>query len=152
MTKKKLGLIVFLTFIGVMSYVGYNLEPATDTTTVTDTKEYVVKSSQNSNAVDLVGNAIDPNNELKIKVSDLKTKGNPKGEGTFVYVSKTSFSGVERFILWLVINDQAYKLNSPSSMVTPSLLWPREAEEGVWEKTGLNKYTATGAIEIVFGK
>ncbi len=91
-------------------------------------------------------------NKLKIEVKDLRSKDNPKGEGVFVYVPQTRFYGVKRNIIWLVIEGQAYPLNGPTKTLISSLAWPREAPEEVWDKTGLNPYTPTEAIEIVFGK
>jgi hypothetical protein len=46
-----------------------------------------------------------------------------------------------------------YVLNSSSKRVTPSLPWPRDADEASWNKTGVNKYNgASEAIDILFGK
>ena len=53
----------------------------------------------------------------------------------------------------MVVDSKAFALNSPSKMVTPSLPWARQADDAVWNKTGIDKYLgATQAIEIVFGK
>jgi hypothetical protein len=90
-------------------------------------------------------------NKLGIQTSDLQSMDNPEGEGKFVYVSQTRFSGVERYILWLVIEGKAYPLNGATKNVIPSLPWPRDVSEEVWNKTGLNRYSATEAIDIVFG-
>ena len=91
-------------------------------------------------------------NELGVGGREFRTKVNPKGQGIFVYDPRTRFSGVKRNLIWLVINNTAYPLNGPSKKLTPSLRWPREANEAVWKTTGLNQYMATEAIEIVFGK
>lgn len=91
-------------------------------------------------------------NKLGIRDVDLLSKPNPKGEGTFVYVSKTNFEGVERNIIWLVIDDQVFPLNGATKgIVTSSLPWPREADPQLWSRTGLDPYMATEAIKIVFG-
>lgn len=115
-----------------------------------------IESSQQSaeevNALRLVSAAIE-SNKLNVTSADLKAKKNPKGQGVFVYVSQTRYSGVERHVIWMTIDSKAYALNSPSKMVTPSLSWPRDADEPTWNKTGINKYNgASEAIEIVFGK
>ena len=91
-------------------------------------------------------------NKLGIVATDLLTKDNPRGEGIFVYVPKTRFSGVERRILWLVLNGEAFALNGATKGVTPDIKWPREAEPEKWSKTGLSPHMATEAIEIVFGE
>ena len=91
-------------------------------------------------------------NELDIVGADLLSVENPNGDGTFVYVEQTRFSGVERFIIWLVLDGTAYPLNGATKFVLPALPWPREAEPSVWERTGLSPYQATDALEIVFGE
>ena len=91
-------------------------------------------------------------NKLKVGGREFKTKVNPKGKGTFVYDPRTIFNGVERNLIWLVLDDTAYPLNGPSKMLTPQLKWPREASENEWKKTGLSPFSATEAIKIVFGK
>ena len=91
-------------------------------------------------------------NEFKVTESDLRAIKNRKGGGVFVYVPKTRFKGVERFILWMVIDGNAYALNGATKNITPDLPWPRKAPEKTWDKTGLDKYMATEAIKLVFGK
>ena len=90
-------------------------------------------------------------NELGIEASHLSEMPNPKGEGTFVYVPQTRYSGVERYVIWLVIEDRAFALNGVTKNITPSLPWPREAPDDLWQRTGLEKFSATEAIQIVFG-
>ena len=90
-------------------------------------------------------------NHLGIEASHLSEKTNPKGEGTFVYASQTRYSGVERFVIWLVIENRAFPLNGATKDITPSLPWPREAPDDLWQRTGLDKFSATEAIRIVFG-
>ena len=91
-------------------------------------------------------------NSLGIGGAEFRTKPNPKGKGVFVYDPRTRFSGVERNLIWVVVRDQAHPLNGPSKMLTPSLKWPREADPVVWKSTGLDPFTATEAIKIVFEK
>jgi len=103
-------------------------------------------------AVDLIARGIDPQNKLSITASQLKSKQNPKGEGTFVYVSQTRFVGVERYLIWLTFDGQGYALNGPSKETTPQLPWPRDAAPDAWKRTNLDPYIATEAIKIVFGQ
>jgi hypothetical protein len=101
-------------------------------------------------AIEVVASALGEN-KLEVDASALQSRPNPKGEGTFVYVPQTRFHGVERYVIWLVIDRQAFALNGATKgSVTPMLPWPREAPPGVWERTGLSPYSATEAIEIVF--
>jgi hypothetical protein len=109
-------------------------------------------SQEEKDALRLVGASVEANN-LNITSNDLKSKKNPKGTGLFVYVPQTRFFGVERYVIWIVVSSKAYALNSSSKMVTPSLPWPRDADEATWNKTGINKYNgASEAIDILFGK
>lgn len=109
------------------------------------------QSSEEANAIRLVGASVE-SNKLDITSNDLRAKKNPKGDGFFVYVPQTRYSGVERHMIWMVIDPKAFALNGPSKMVTPSLPWPREGDDATWNKTGINKFTgASEAVEILFG-
>ena len=65
-------------------------------------------------------------NKLKVGGREFKTKDNPIGKGVFVYDPRTRFYGVERYLIWYVINDKVYPLNGPSKMLTPNNKFPRE--------------------------
>ena len=108
-------------------------------------------AQDNHYARGIVIQAVEPN-KLKVGGAEFKTMDNPKGEGVFVYDPRTKFYGTKRYLIWMVINDVAYPLNGPSKMVTPSLKWPRDANPGTWEKTGLDQFMSSDAIEIVFGE
>lgn len=146
------GLVIFLG-CGIHSKPPASRSQKTLTPTPTSAaSEPNQQSEEEANAVKLVNAAIETN-KLNVTSNDLKAKKNPKGDGVFVYVPQTRYSGVERYVIWMVVDSQAYALNSPSKMVTPSLPWPRDADEATWNKTGINKYNgASEAIEIVFGK
>ena len=103
-----------------------------------------------SEAVASISTVLGANN-LGIDPSDLRKKANPKGDGVFVYVPQTRFSGVERYVLWMVIDGRAYPLNGATKDITPTLQWPRDAPDDRWKRTGLSPFSATEAIEIVFG-
>ncbi len=68
-----------------------------------------------------------------------------------MFVPETSFFGVERYILWLVLEGTAYPLNGTTKDLTPDLPWPREAEGDVWAQSNLGQFQATEAIELDFG-
>ena len=89
-------------------------------------------------------------NQLGIEASQLRGKPNPQGEGAFVYVPQTAYRGVEHYVIWLVIEEKAFPLNGATKNITPSLPWPREAPDDLWQRTGLEKSQATEAIRIVF--
>lgn len=89
-------------------------------------------------------------NILDIESAQLKEMPDPKGEGIFVYSPQARYHEVQRYIFWLVIEEMASPLNGATKDITPSLPWPREAPNGVWQWTGLDMYSATEAIEIVF--
>jgi hypothetical protein len=113
-----------------------------------DTKVVVV----DKDAIDLVGRAMVPT-ELKVEVNDLVAKKNPVGEGTFVYVPRTEFSGVERHVIWIVMDGKAYALTGPAKLLTPTLTTPAQATDTEWADTGVNRLNAEqDAVKIVFDK
>jgi len=104
--------------------------------------------------VNFIKKHIAVNNKLGITGKELRIKQNAKGDGVFVYVPKTEFYGVKRYVVWFVVDDHAFKLNSPSSMLTPNLKWAREEQNSlIWKKTGF-KYldTTEEALRQVFGQ
>lgn len=101
-------------------------------------------------SVQVVASALG-NNKLGVSPSDLRTKTNPKGKGTFVYVEETRLSGVERKLIWLVLDGKGFPLNGATKDVTPSLPWPREADQELWQATGLDPFMPTEAVQIIFG-
>jgi hypothetical protein len=100
-------------------------------------------------AVEPVASQIE-SNKLGITGANLETRKNPRGDGTFVFVRETRFRGVERYFLWLVIDQQAFALNGASKGLTPTLPWPREANAALWQRTGLDPYSPGEAIRILF--
>ncbi len=91
-------------------------------------------------------------NKLGIVAEDLRSLPNPRGEGTFVYCPTTRFSGVERKVIWLVLENEAIPLNGATKgSVTPLLPWPRDVPKEQWSATGLDPYSPSEALEIVFG-
>jgi hypothetical protein len=112
----------------------------------------ITSQARSADAISVVGRALQ-SNKFGVTVADLKTKPNPKGAGTFVYCPKTQFQGVERLLIWLVVDGTAFPLNGATKgAVTPSLAWPREAPKELWSKTGLDPYSPAEALRIVFGK
>lgn len=139
-TKVVAGLL--MTFAVSTLFQGATASPVAEFASVSGTQSA-------DEATQIVARAL--NGELGVTARDLLTKANPRGEGTFVYVAQTMFEGVERYLIWVVVDGSGYALNGASKNLTPSLKWPREAPDETWEKTGLDKYSASEAIEIVFG-
>ena len=110
-----------------------------------------VEPSESDLAIFIVSSHLE-GNLLGVSEDQLLAMENPKGSGILVYVPETRFSGVERFILWLVLDGTGYPLNGATKDVTPDLPWPRDAPEDVWSQTQLDPFQATEAIEIVFGQ
>lgn len=109
-----------------------------------------VNSKDDHYARGIVIQALEPN-KLGVGGAEFRTKPNIKGDGVFVYDPRTRFHGVARYFIWLVIEDDAYPLNGPSKMLTPSLKWPREEKPSIWKRTGLDPFMAEEAINMVFG-
>lgn len=85
-----------------------------------------------------------------IDAGSLGAIDNPHGDGIIVYALETRYAGVERHLVWLVLDGQAYALNGPSKELTPSLPWPRDAGPE-WDATGLDRYSpAAAAIAAAF--
>lgn len=103
-----------------------------------------------NDAIDLVARDISAN-KLEIHAADLVARKNPTGEGTFVYVPRTRFEGVERHIVWIVVDDKAYAVTGPAKMITPDLPSPMQASESMWSRTGLSSVHAEeDAVKILF--
>lgn len=84
-------------------------------------------------------------NKLSVGGREFRVKRNPIGKGCFVYDPRTRFSGVKRNLVWWVLEEnKAYALNSPSKMVTPSLKWPRE--------DGIHEPSTAEIVAYVFDK
>jgi hypothetical protein len=150
--------IIFVSVVlcGFCGLIANAISPSGSESTAIATSVEIVSSSTSepehlTNAIELVASNLEANN-LGIESKDLLSKENPNGKGVFVYVEQTRFSGVERYIIWLVLDNVPYPLNGATKDIIPSLIWPREAPEDVWAKTNLDQYQATEAIEIVFGK
>src|SRR5688572_6066929 len=91
-----------------------NLNARTPVATIESSEQ----SADEANALRFVSAAIE-SNKLNVTPNDLKTKKNPKGDGVFIYVPQTKYFGVERYLIWVVLDSKAYALNSPTKMVTP---------------------------------
>lgn len=103
-------------------------------------------------AIDVIATEMVPT-ELKLNANDLRAKKNPTGDGTFVYVPKTNFNGVERHVIWLVHDNKAYALTGAAKLATPAFPTPADATDTAWARTGINKHNAEqDAVKIVFAQ
>jgi len=101
----------------------------------------------------VVARALNPANRPGITAENLVSMPNPNGHGVFVFVQKPyRVRGVNQRFVWMVLNGKAYALNGPTKEVAPPLPWSREAPQGDWIRTNLNRYTAVDAMKIVFGR
>lgn len=127
----------------------------TKATRPADSSSVAVKMAKESDdgggAIPVVARAIDPSNKLGVKASDLKVMKNPKGDGYLVYNPERVINGTERPQVWVVIDGQACATNSPTKLITPNLPWPRDVNPDMWARTGLDMYSASDKIAIVFG-
>ena len=146
---------MIVSYITISSDSSYSGSSSGSTTSAPKISKPTPPSSVTETFIDeearsLVIRHIEPNN-LKVGGREFQTMPNPKGAGVFVFDPRTRFDGIKRNLIWLVVNQQAYPLNGPSKTITPTLKWPREADQKIWNTTGLSPYMATDAIEIVFG-
>lgn len=112
-------------------------------------KQVSAPGIQEKAAIGTVAASIGPN-KLGIERNDLRAKPNPMGDGMFVWVIKTRFNGVQRLLIWVVLEGTAYPLNGSTKSITPGLPWPREANPTIWKRTGLNPFAAEEALRFVF--
>ncbi|MCW8965732.1 MAG: hypothetical protein OQK82_03465 [Candidatus Pacearchaeota archaeon] len=117
-----------------------------------DYNEQTENIGSDSSAIELVSPKLNGLPDLNIDENDLETIKNPYGDGIFVYVAQTNFYGVKRLFLWVIIDEQAYAVNGATKSLTPDLPYPREAPSKIWDKTGLDVYSAEKAISVVFGE
>lgn len=68
--------------------------------------------------------------------SDLRVRANARGRGKFVYVPAFKIAGHERWLLWFVLDGQAFALNGPAITVSPSLPRPLDRPLADWDSTG----------------
>ena len=130
-------------------YIG---SPETEVLGYTPPVVIVPPTPDQKDSISLVARAMTPN-KLDVGENELLAKKNPTGEGTFVYVPRTQFEGVERQIIWIVVDGKAYAISGPAKMITPTLLTPADANDLNWAKTGLNKTSAEqDAAKIVFAE
>lgn len=120
--------------------VGYTPPPARDVVVV------------DADSIDVIAAAM-KSNELEIDANDLRAKRNPTGAGTFVYAPQTRFNGVERRVIWIVIDGRPYAISGPAKMITPALASHTAAPELAWSSTGLSRTNAEDdAAKIVFAE
>jgi hypothetical protein len=101
----------------------------------------------------LVAKALNPANRPGIQPENLQSMPNPNGHGILVFVEKPyRVRGVKQRFIWMVLNGKAYALNAPTKELAPPLPWSREAPQGEWIRTNLNRYSAVEAMKIVFGR
>lgn len=61
--------------------------------------------------------------------------------------------GVKVYLMWLVVDSEAFPLNGMTKPLTPSLRWPRKVDQSVWEKTGLSPLSSgVDARRVLFGE
>jgi hypothetical protein len=100
--------------------------------------------------IDLIASKM-ASTELDIAAHDLRARKNPTGKGTLVYVPRTQFHGVERHVIWIVVEGKAFALTAPAKMATPDLPMARDADDTTWTKTGIDKLNSErDAVKIVF--
>ena len=88
--------------------------------------------------------------EIKLNPEDFKYLENPVGEGIFIYEPETRFFGVERFFIWVYLNNNIYVVNGATRGVTPNILVARDVPSEEWDSTNISPYSATDLIEYIF--
>lgn len=108
-------------------------------------------SNSPENPVDAVADAL-TGNRYGIGVEHLRTKGNPYGDGAFVYVPKVKIAEYDRYFVWFVKTGQPVALNGPAISVTNNAKRPRDMGYVFWEGTGISGEDATRrGLDTVYG-
>ncbi|MFH1300972.1 MAG: hypothetical protein ABIK07_07905 [Planctomycetota bacterium] len=71
-----------------------------------------------------------------VKAAELRTRDNPSGDGTFVWVEQSLLHDSTKVLAWLVVDGTPYALNRDSKTLTRTP-WPNDAPGDVWKRTGL---------------
>lgn len=90
-----------------------------------------------------------PSNPFGIQTTDLFTRPNSRGAGTFVCARPEKTA--PRLPVWLVVRDRAFALNGPAKTATPTLPWPRDARVDEWQPTGLDPFDPREALRACHG-
>jgi len=88
--------------------------------------------------------------EIKLNPGDFKYLENPIGEGIFIYEPETRFFGVERFFIWVYLDNNIYVVNGATRGVTPNFPVARDVPYEVWKLTKLSPYPAVDLIGYIF--
>jgi hypothetical protein len=92
----------------------------------------------------------DLNTDLVITCDLIKAVKNPVGEGIFLYVDQAIFSGVERYFMWIVIEDEIFVPNGTTKNITPDYPYSYLAPYEIWSLSKLKEHPAPDLIAYIF--
>ena len=103
------------------------------------------------NALTKITNELESNlTEIILNPKSFQYLENPIGEGIFIYDPSTRFFGVERYFIWVYINEEIYVVNGATRSVTPKIPVCDEASPEVWELTNISINPASDLIDFIF--
>ena len=88
--------------------------------------------------------------EIELNPGDFKYLENPVGEGIFIYEPETRFFGVERFFIWVYLDNNIYVVNGATRGVTPNFPVACDVPYEVWKLTKLSPYSAVDLIGYIY--
>ena len=163
MNKKSIKIIpllfVFILWIGFLSACNLSSEKIQnsdsedeinkDVSTITVASSSITSIYQD--AINIISSELAYNQtEINLNPGDFKFLENPVGEGIFIYEPETRFFGVERFFIWVYLNNNIYVVNGATRDVTPNLPVARDVPYEVWKSTKLSPYSAVDLIGYIF--
>ena len=75
---------------------------------------------------------------------------NTVGDGVFIYEPETRFFGVERYFVWVVLDNHIILINGATKNMTPNLPYSREVPSELWNRTNLNTSSTSQILGFLF--
>jgi hypothetical protein len=150
---------VFILFIGFLLACNFSSQTIQNNDVDNETKDYSPTMSATSSSILLLDQEIINKisselaynqTEIELNPKHFKYLENPVGEGIFIYEPETRFFGVERFFIWIYLNDNLYVLNGATRNVTPNIPVARDVPSEIWGLTNISPYSATDLIGFIF--
>jgi len=152
-------ILVFILWFGFLLACNLSSETIQKTTSEdeinkdvpTITVTFLSNTSLDQDVINTISSELANNQtEIDLDPSDFKYLENPVGEGIFIYEPKTNFFGVERFFIWLYLNNNIYVVNGATRDITPNFPIARDVPYEVWNSTKLSPYSALDLIGYIF--
>ena len=103
------------------------------------------------NAIETITQELQYNTtEIVLKPENFLFAENPVGDGVFIYEPETRFFGVERYFVWVVLDNHIILINGATKNMTPNLPYSREVPSELWNRTNLNTSSTSQILGFLF--